>query len=162
MEQRLRDALARLPAADAATAGSAAAANGGANPQEMLMFPGGSTAAGSGDGGSGGGLRSDEAETQEAAYDRMQAVLAAANPGATPLRDPRDSGASNGGNGLMPRPGEDDSCVSGTAVKRKGRSMRWLDHRFSMVRRLEPGCCRRGQCRILAGGGGHRRGVRSR
>lgn len=117
LEQRLRNALARLPAAaDAATAGSAAAASGGANRQ---TFPGGSTAAGSGDGGSGGGLRSDEAETQEAAYDRMQAVLAAANPGATPLRDPRDSGAGDGGNCLTPRPGEDDSCVSRTRQYQK-------------------------------------------
>lgn len=52
--------------------------------------------------GSGGAAGAGgPADTQQAAYDRMQQLLAAANPGAQPLRDPAERTADC----LTPSPG---------------------------------------------------------
>lgn len=101
LEQRLREALAALPTASPlAAAAGADAAVVTTDGDAVTKADGGSAG-----GGGSGSERSDEAQTQEQAYDRMQAVLAAANPEAQPLADPRDAGAADG-NCLTPsRPG---------------------------------------------------------
>jgi hypothetical protein len=71
-----------------------------------------------GENGSGGAAgAAGPADTQQAAYDRMQQLLAAANPGAQPLQDPAERSAdcltpSPGKLPLVPCPGSHGQCRS--------------------------------------------------
>lgn len=97
------------PAAEAVVAesayGAAAATSslpsGGAPADAPSIGDGGNGSSGPAGGGGGGFEAGEPADTQQAAYDRMQQLLAAANPGAQPLEDP----AGRTANCLTPSPG---------------------------------------------------------